>query len=100
MMLAISSLDPLPFLNPDLTSGSLVHVQLKPKNLYHLHSQTSPGQSCYRGKKFLCLCMWGHLSRVQLFATLWAVAFQASLSGDFPGKNTEVYWPILVAIPF
>ena len=51
-MLAISSLDPLPFLNPALTSGSLVHIQLKAKNLYHLHSQTSLGQSCHSGKNF------------------------------------------------
>ena len=32
---------------------------------------------------FLCV-----LSRVQLFATLWTVACQASLSMEFPGKNT------------
>ena len=31
---------------------------------------------------FLCV-----LSRVQLFATLWTVACQASLSMEFPGKN-------------
>ena len=31
-----------------------------------------------------------HFSRVCLFATLWAVAHQAPLSMDSPGKNTGV----------
>ena len=30
------------------------------------------------------------LSHVQLFVTPWTVARQASLSMDFPGKNTRV----------
>ena len=30
------------------------------------------------------------LSRIQLFAAPWTVAYQASLSMDFPGKNTGV----------
>ena len=51
-------------------------------------------------KKILCLCAQGHFSRVQLFATVWTVASQASLSGDSPGKNTRAYWPIVVTIPF
>ena len=33
-------------------------------------------------------CFFCVLSRVQLFATLWTVACQASLSMEFPGKNT------------
>ena len=49
------------------------------------------------GKKDLPLCMQGHFGLVQLFVTLWPVACQASLSGVSPGKNTGVYWPILVA---
>ena len=52
------------------------------------------------GQKVLHLFMQGCLSHVQLFGTLWTVACQASLSGGSPGKNTEVYWPILVAILF
>ena len=44
--------------------------------------------------------MWDHLSCFQLFATLWAVACQASLLGGSPEKNIWVYWPILVAISF
>ena len=35
------------------------------------------------GKKVLCLCMQGRFSHVQLFATLWTVACQASLSGEW-----------------
>ena len=43
------------------------------KQLYHFHAQLSLGQSCHRRKK-------KGLGRVQLFATLWTVARQASLS--------------------
>ena len=43
---------------------------------------------------------WGHFSCAQLFVILWTVAFQASLYGSSPGKNTGAYWSILVAIPF
>ena len=32
--------------------------------------------------------MLGHVSRVQLFATLWTVAHQALCPWDSPGKNT------------
>ena len=34
-------------------------------------------------------CVLGHFSRVQLFATLWAIAHQASLSMGFSRKE---YW--------
>ena len=33
-----------------------------------------------------CVCAWS-LSRVQLFATTWTVARQASLSMGFPGQE-------------
>ena len=60
------------------------------------------------GKKVLCLCEQDHFGSVQLFATLYTVTCQASLSGGggggggcgSPGKNTGAYWPMLVAIPF
>ena len=52
------------------------------------------------GKEVLHLSMQGCFGHVQLFAMLWTVACQTSLSGGSPGKNTGVYWPILVAIPF
>ena len=51
------------------------------------------------GKKIvLCLHTWGPFDHVQLSVTLWTVACQAFLSGGSPGKNTRVYWTILVAI--
>ena len=39
------------------------------KQLHHLHTQLSLGQSCHR-QKVLCLCAQGHFGQVQLFATL------------------------------
>ena len=73
---------------------------LQAKQLRHLHTQPLLGQSCHRQKKVLRLTMQGCFGHVQLFATLWTMACQTSLSGDSPGKNTGAYWPILVAIPF
>ena len=70
------------------------------KKVCHLHAQLSLGQSCHRQKKVLHLGAQGRFSHVQHFVTLSTVACQASLSGGSPGKNTGVYWPILVAIPF
>ena len=54
------------------------------------------------GQKVLHLCVQSPFGSVRLFATLQTVACQSSLSdrGFSPGKNTRVYWPILVAIPF
>ena len=40
------------------------------KQLHHLHTQLSLGQSCHTQKKILCLCMQGHFGCVQLFVTL------------------------------
>ena len=45
------------------------------------------------GKKGLHLCTQGHFSSVRLFATLWTVACQASLSGR--GFSSQEYWSIL-----
>ena len=79
---------------------------LKPKQLHHLYAQSSLGQSCHRQKNpkeqktVLYLCVRGRFSHIQLFATLWMVACQVSLSGGSLGKNTGVYWAILVVIPF
>ena len=61
---------------------------------------TLTGAELPRQKKVLCLCAQVCFGRVQLFSMLWTVACQTSLSGGSPGKNTGVYWPILVAIPF
>ena len=57
---------------------------LQAKQLHHLHAQPSLGQSCHRQKKvFSC---------VQLFAALWTVARQASLSS---GVLQARYWNVL-----
>ena len=62
------------------------------RQLWHFHVQPSLGQSCHRQKKKKKkdsrLYTRGHFGRVQLFVTLWTVAYQASLSGGSPGKNT------------
>ena len=48
------------------------------KQLCHLHAQLSLGQSCHRQKNsWVCPC-----GCVQLFATVWTVACQATLSGS------------------
>ena len=70
------------------------------KQLCHLHAKLSLRHSCHRQKKVLHLCVQGCFGHVQLFATLYTVACQASLSGGSSSKNTGVYWPILVALPF
>ena len=39
---------------------------LRPKQLCHIHTQPSLGQSCRGKKKVRWLCMWGHFCHVQL----------------------------------
>ena len=71
------------------------------KQLHHLHTQLSLGQSCHRQKNF---CSYVH--RVTSIVSDLCGLVDYSLSGfsvretSSPVKNTEVYWPILVAIPF
>ena len=62
----------------------------QPKQLYHLHTQPSMGQSYHW--QILCLCIQDHSGRVQLFVTLWTVACQASLPGGF---SRQEYWSVL-----
>ena len=62
------------------------------KQLYLLQAQLSLGQSCHRQKKVLSLCRQGRFGCVQLFATLWTVACQASLSG---GLSRQEHWNVL-----
>ena len=56
------------------------------------HSRsTLTGVELPEAKTVLRLCMQGLFGHVQLFATLWTVACQASLSEKgSPGKNTGV----------
>ena len=61
----------------------------------------SPSRSTLTGaelpqakKKVLGLCRQGHFGRVQLFATLWTVACQASVS---TGSSRQEYWSVLAS---
>ena len=45
---------------------------------------------------FCCACVLSRFSHVRLFATLWAVARQASLSVEFPRQE---YWSKLPCPP-
>ena len=53
-----------------------------------------------QAKTVLGLHMQGCFGSVQLFATLWIVACQDSLSGGSTGKNAGAYCPVLVTIPY
>ena len=44
----------------------------------------------------MCSCMLGHFSCAWLFATLWTVTCQASLSVGFSSKDTAVCCPVLL----
>ena len=50
--------------------------------------QMSPQATKY--KETMCAYWLSHCSRVQLFGTLWTVAYQACCRWDSPGKNTGV----------
>ena len=63
------------------------------KHLHHLHTQLS---LLPQAKNILRLCMQGHFGCVQLFAILWTVACQASLSER--GFSRQEYWSILANI--
>ena len=74
---------------------------LQAKQLCHLHAQVPLGQSCHRQKK-----SWAYECRVPLVVSnslqpcrLWLTRLLVREGGS-PGKNTGVYWPILVALPF
>ena len=74
---------------------------LQAKQLRHLPAQLSLGQSCHRQRKS---CVYAHtvalvMSNSLLPCRLWPARLLCQ-GGGSPGKNTEVYWPILVAIPF
>ena len=71
---------------------------LQAKQLFHLHTQLSLGQSCRRQKSLtsmLTVSLWSCLTLQP--CGLWPARLVRDGS---PGKNTGVYWPILVAIPF
>ena len=71
------------------------------RQLYHLHSQLSLGQSCHRQKKssiYACRVALVVSDSLRL-CRLWPAGLLCQRGGS-PGKNTGAYWPILVAIPF
>ena len=73
---------------------------LQAKQLHHLHTQLSLGQSCHRQNKS---CIYAHritsvVSNCLHPRRLWSASLFCQ--GGSPDKNTGVYWPILVAIPF
>ena len=70
------------------------------KQLRHLHAQLSLGQSCHRQKKKSVYArrVTSALSNSLQPCGLWPARLLCQRGGS-PGKNTGVYWPILVAIP-
>ena len=77
-------------------------MSLQAKQLHHLHTQLSLGQSCPQQKKSLAsMCarlLWLCLTPCDpVDCSLPGFSVR---EGDSPGKNTGAYWPILVAIPF
>ena len=72
----------------------------QPQQLRHLHAQPSLGQSYHRQKSLGSV----HAESLWLFSTLCDPVDCSlpgfSVRGGSPGKNTGVYWPILVAISF
>ena len=75
-MLAIWSLVPLPFLNPAWTSGSSLHVILKPSLEDFEHNHASMGDECN------CLVVW----------TFFNTALLGNWDEDWP---FPVLWPLL-----
>ena len=70
------------------------------KQLHHLHTQLSLGQSCHRQKIFACTRAGSLRSCPTLCDPVDCGLSGFSVRRGSPGKNTEAYWPILVAISF
>ena len=71
------------------------------RQLHHLHAhQLSPGQSCHRQKKSRAYArrVTPVVSNSLRSCRLWPARLLCQ--GGSPGKNTGVYWPILVVISF
>ena len=68
------------------------------KQLHHLHAQLSLGEELPQAnkKRVLCFCVQDRFGPVWLFATLYAVACQASLSER--GFSRQEYWSVLADI--
>ena len=79
-------------------------ASLQAKQLHHLHAQLSLGQSCHRLKKKKKILVFMHagllLSCLTLCDPVDCGLSGLSVRGGSPDKNTEAYWPILIAIAF
>ena len=74
---------------------------LQTKQLHHLHAQLSLGQSCHRQKSLASMYAGSLQSCLTLCDPVDCGLPGLSVRvGSSPGKNTGVYWPILVAIFF
>ena len=84
-----------------VASLSLMSCVVWDKSPSNLESLAWEGRSRRRNwyfwiKSFIkCLCMLNHISHVQLFVTLWIVAYQAPLSLGFSGQEdwSGLPWP-------
>ena len=72
---------------------------LQAKQLCHLHTQLSLEQNCHRGKSLASMCE-GSLWSCPTLCDPVDSGLPSSSVGGSPGKNTGVYWPILLALPF
>ena len=69
------------------------------KQLCHLHTQLSLGQSCHRQNS----CVYALGVALVISNSLQPCRLRPArllCQGGSPGKNTGAYWPTLVAIPF
>ena len=76
----------------------------KAKQLHHLHTQLSLGQSCPSVGRGGMSCVYKRripsvLSDSLRPCRLWPTSLLCQRWGS-PGKNTGAYWPTLIAIPF
>ena len=86
-------------ITPEADTGCVpAHLALpgspQAKQLCHLHTRLSLGQSCHRQKTVLCLSTQDLFGYVQLFVTLWTVACQASPSTEFSRQEN---WSVLAS---
>ena len=69
------------------------------KQLHHLHTQLSLGQSCRREKTLVSMCTGLLWSCPTLCDPVDCGSARLLSQGDSPGKNTGVYWPYWLTYP-
>ena len=65
------------------------------KQLHHLHTQPSMGQSCCKQKS----CVYAHGVTLVVSDSLQPVDCGLLYQGESPGKSTGAYWSVLFVIP-